>query len=442
MGEQKRVALYARYSSDMQRTESITAQIRAMEEFCKQHNWTVVAKYIDEARSATTDQRPQFLTMIEDSSNGAFDIVLVHKLDRFSRNRYDSAIYKSRLKKNGISVCSVLERIDDTPESIILESVLEGLSEYYSRNLGREVMKGMKETAYQCMHCGGSPPLGYNVDKDGYLAINQHEAEAVILIFQMYIDGYKLQEIADFLNQHGYRTKADRPFVTSSFLSILLNEKYTGTFVFNRVVAKSFDHKRNSHRSKPEQEIIRIPNCCPVIIPKVIFQRAQEIRKRGKNPNGSHKAKVVYICSGIIRCGVCSKNMTGSQRVVPKFYTYTCTSPKAECNNIKEIDKDKLDEYALYLVRCAVENIDKSTLSEEKRQWLHDDLCKLRSLNSTDKHARGIIQVYLKSVVVGKRRVTFTIDTGLDIDESVTCIKVSRNNFLTPPQQKRKRRKQ
>ena len=120
-----RVALYARFSSDNQRSESIDAQVRAMTAYCRQHHYIVVSTYIDEAKSATTDRRPDFQRMIEDSKKGIFDIVLVHKLDRFARNRYDSAVYKRELKKNGVSVYSVLENLDDSPESIMMESVLE-----------------------------------------------------------------------------------------------------------------------------------------------------------------------------------------------------------------------------------------------------------------------------------------------------------------------------
>ena len=130
-----KVALYARFSSDNQRTESIDAQIRAMTTYCKQHNFLIVDTYIDEAKSATTDKRPSFQKMISDSSNKTFDILLVHKLDRFARNRYDSAVYKRELKKNGVTVYSVLENLDDSPESIMMEAVLEGMSEYYSQNL-------------------------------------------------------------------------------------------------------------------------------------------------------------------------------------------------------------------------------------------------------------------------------------------------------------------
>ena len=135
--------------------------------------------YIDEAKSATSDNRPQFKQMVADSKDRDFDYVIVHKLDRFSRDRYDSTVYKRALNKNGVKLISVLENLDDSPESIILESVLEGMSEYYSRNLAREVMKGKMETAYQCKHNGGIPPLGYDVSKDNTYVINPYEAEAV-----------------------------------------------------------------------------------------------------------------------------------------------------------------------------------------------------------------------------------------------------------------------
>ena len=194
-----KVALYARFSSDNQRSESIDAQIRAMKAYCKQHNFVIVNTYVDEAKSATTDRRPAFQQMIADSSNHTFDILLVHKLDRFARNRYDSAVYNRELKKNGVLVYSVLENLDNSPESIMMEAVLEGMSEYYSQNLSREVMKGMKENAIQCKHTGGIPPLGYDLDADKRLIINPREAEAVKLIFDLYHNGYGYSYILDSL---------------------------------------------------------------------------------------------------------------------------------------------------------------------------------------------------------------------------------------------------
>lgn len=222
----KRVVMYARYSSDNQRSESIDAQIRAMTKYCEQNKLQIVEKYIDEAKSGmSSDKRPEFMQMIADSSKHIFDIVLVHKLDRFSRNRYDSAIYKNELKKNGVKVYSILENLDSSPESVILEALLEGMSEYYSKNLAREVMKGLKENALQCKHTVGSPPLGYDVDPDGHLVINESEAEAVRIIFDRFSKGLSYDTIIAELNRKGYLTKQGLPFQRNSLYSILTNEK-------------------------------------------------------------------------------------------------------------------------------------------------------------------------------------------------------------------------
>ena len=135
----KRAVAYCRFSSENQRDGySIEAQLFAIKEFCNKENFELVGEYIDEAKSATTDDRKNFQRMIQDSEKHQFDYIIIHKLDRFSRNRYDFAFYKKILKDNGVKVISVLEKLDDTPETIILESVLEGMAEYYSSNLSRE----------------------------------------------------------------------------------------------------------------------------------------------------------------------------------------------------------------------------------------------------------------------------------------------------------------
>ncbi len=123
-----KAVLYARFSSDNQREESIDAQIRAIREYASKNNIIIVGQYIDRARSATTDNRPEFLKMVKDAQDGRFEMVIVHKLDRFARNRYDSAHYRHQLRKFGVSLRSVVENLDDSPESVIMESVLEGMA--------------------------------------------------------------------------------------------------------------------------------------------------------------------------------------------------------------------------------------------------------------------------------------------------------------------------
>lgn len=348
-----RVAQYARFSSDNQRSESIDAQIRAMNQFCKQNHWQVVSTYTDEARSATTDNRPQFQQMITDSSKGLFDIVLVHKLDRFSRDRYDSAIYKKKLKRNKVRLCSVLERMDDSPESIMMESVLEGMAEYYSKNLSREVMKGMNETALQCKHTGGCPPLGYRLNSERMLEIEPHEAEAVRIIFQMYADGYGYTAIADRLNSLGYEPKRGGRFGKNSLGSILDNEKYTGVYVFNKSAPKNEDGTRNGHKNKSLTEMIRVEGGCPQIITKGLFQKVQRLKAANRRKGGRYHSKEFYMLSGKIRCGVCGKAMVGnlrfSGRNKSRLATYRCPTHHKECRN-KEINKDYLDAYISVLI--------------------------------------------------------------------------------------------
>ena len=149
-----KAVLYARFSSDNQRDESIDAQLRAMTKFCQDNEVVMVGEYVDRAKSATTDDRPEFLRMISDAEQKNFNIVLVHKLDRFARNRFDSSNYRNKLKKQNVSLVSVLENLDDSPESIIMESLLDGMAEYYSKNLAREVRKGNNENALQCKNNG------------------------------------------------------------------------------------------------------------------------------------------------------------------------------------------------------------------------------------------------------------------------------------------------
>ena len=222
---------YCRFSSDHQREESIDAQIRAIRDYCGRNRITLEKIYRDEARSATTDDRPSFQQMFSDIKEYPCDLVIVHKLDRFSRDRYDSAFYKRKLKERGIRLVSVLENIDGSPESIILESVLEGMSEYYSRNLAREVQKGKKETAYKCLHNGGVPPIGYQVDESGKYHLDPIEAKWIIKAYEMKASGRSYMEIAAYLNGIGARTRRGQGFTKNSFHDLFKNEKYKGVYI-------------------------------------------------------------------------------------------------------------------------------------------------------------------------------------------------------------------
>ena len=172
--------IYARYSSDNQREESIEGQIRECAAYAEKNGITIVKHYIDRAVSAKTDNRPEFQQMIKDSDKKLFDIVLVWKLDRFARNRYDSARYKTQLKKNGVKLVSATEIISEGPEGIILESVLESYAEYYSADLSEKVIRGMTENALKGKFTGGAIPFGYTINADRRFEIDPLTAPFVM----------------------------------------------------------------------------------------------------------------------------------------------------------------------------------------------------------------------------------------------------------------------
>lgn len=349
----KKAVVYARFSSDNQRDESIDAQLRAIEEYTDKNNIQIVKVFVDRAKSATSANRPEFQNMIKycEADNTGISMVIVHKLDRFSRDKYDSAMYKQKLKLKGIRVVSVLENLDNSPESLILESVIEGMAQYYSANLAREVAKGQKENALKALHNGGDAPLGYDVAFDKTYLINEEEAQAVKIIFDMYVNGYSYSNIIDKLNSLGYKTKRGNKFGKNSLYSILSNEKYTGVYVFNKTQRKGVNGKRNGHKQKSEDEIIKVEGGMPQIIDKEVFRQAQEMMQKRKKTPGSHKAKTLYLLTGIIRCGECGHAMQGNKRK-DKYgndyisYRCGCRKQKRDCKN-KEIKRDYLEEFVL-----------------------------------------------------------------------------------------------
>ncbi len=351
-----RAVAYARFSSDGQREESIEAQVRAIKEYAERNGYALHKIYADRGISGTTDNRPDFQHMIDDAKKGLFDVVIVHKLDRFARNRADSAIYRQELNRHNVRLVSVLENLDDSPESILMESMIEGMNEYYSKNLRREVMKGLRENALTCRFTGGIPCLGYDIDKNTLkYIINTYEAEAVKLIFKMYLEGEGYTAIINELNIRGFKTKKGSSFGKNSLYEILRNEKYSGVYVYNRCVAVRPDGKWNRHQTKNEDEIIRIEGGIPQIISKEDFQKVQTKMTERKHKTATFKAKQEYLLSGKIKCGVCGSSYAGNSRKAtkknPLYVSYNCTKKngKTTCKN-PGIKRDDIEKEILHIL--------------------------------------------------------------------------------------------
>ena len=217
--------IYARYSSDNQREESIEGQLRECQAFAKKNDITLLEPYIDRALSAKTDNRPNFQKMIKDSAAKKFDVVIVWKLDRFARNRFDSAHYKSVLRKNGVKVVSATEAISEGAEGILLESMLEGMAEYYSAELSEKVVRGLTENALKCKYNGGTLPIGYTIDENQFFQIDPVTAPAVLEAFKKYAKGATMQEITDELNIKGIRTVS---LIFHANLLFIINSDFCG----------------------------------------------------------------------------------------------------------------------------------------------------------------------------------------------------------------------
>lgn len=324
------VAAYARYSSDNQREESIQAQVRAITKYCEDNSLTLIKIYSDNAVTGTsTDDRLEFKKMLQDSDKKIFQKVIVHKLDRFSRDRYDSAIAKKRLKDNGVELISVLENINGSPESIIMESVLEGMAEYYSANLSREVKKGFNENVEQGKYCGGIVPLGLKINAEGKYVVDPVEAELVKTAFQMRVTNHSYPEISKWLNEKGI--KFDKQVVKN----LLSNEKYIGILRHGRAV--------NENAIEP-------------IIDIETFQKAQKLKKVF-NRHTEDETLQKYLLTGLMTCGLCGNTFAGGKvkrnQIGKKYYYYRCNNRNNNSKNCScyPVNKEFIEETVVTFIK-------------------------------------------------------------------------------------------
>ena len=278
---------YARFSSDNQREESITAQLRAIREYCANNDIKILQEYKDEAFSARTDKRPAFQELFARIKEHPADFLIVHKLDRFARNRADAAFYRSKLKEKGMKLVSVLERLDDSPESIIMEGLLESMNEYYSANLSRETRKGLKENVLMGRRNGGKAPIGYTV-------VNQHlvpniDSQKVAEVFRMYAEGKSYKEMEEYSG-----------WPHSSIRNMLKNEVYLGHLI------SGVNRCENAHEPLVSQDTW---NAC-------------RRRMSSANGNASNKAKYDYMLARMLVCEKCGKTMTGLR--AGEYFFYSC----------------------------------------------------------------------------------------------------------------------
>lgn len=351
----EQVVAYMRYSSNNQDEQSIFYQRSAIMTYSFNKGYFISAEYIDEARSGTNDRREGLQQLLADAQNKpAWHKILVYDMSRFSRNNADAIKYTNMLQDLDIEIISVTQCFDNSNEGALLRGIVNLLNEYYSKNLAKHTHAGLKLKAKEAKHCGGKPPLGYDLDNDKHLVLNQEEAEAVKLIFELFEANYSYVRMAEELNNRGYKTKKGTPFNKNSFFSILSQEKYTGTYTWNKVRQKNSKGQRNSHKEKPIEEQVIIKDTIPVIISPEQFKRVQQRIAERSGGKSSSKSRHYYLLSGMdkLKCAKCGANLVGTTRAshgIPYTYYY-CPNHKNKTCETKEIRADYLDKFVVSAV--------------------------------------------------------------------------------------------
>lgn len=393
----KKGVIYARYSSTNQREESIEGQLRECMAFAEYKGIEIMTSYVDRALTGKTDMRPQFQQMIADSNKKVFDVVIVYTLDRFARNRYDSAVYKAKLKKNGVKLMSAKENITDDPSGILLEAMLEGYAEYYSAELAQKVKRGMTDNANKC-RWQAHIPLGYVLDDSKHLQVNENTAPIVRLIFELYVAGHTSARIIRTLNDKHFYTSHNKFFKKSSLESILCNVVYIGTYKWKDVV---------------------IPDSIPPLVSKEVFEAAQRRleSQRGKN---HVRTSEFYLLTCKLKCGQCGGNMigmSGRSRNGETHYYYSCQNKRNQSGcKARNIRKEDVEDAVINnVVRILQEpGIIESIADQCMAALKASENPELSVLRAQNKFLRGKIDKYLDAIGDG----FFTPELGQRLKEA------------------------
>lgn len=348
--------IYARYSAGPnQNDQSIEGQVSDCMEYAKRNNIEVVKIYADKSISGKSTQgRAQFLAMMDDAREEKFEAVIVWKIDRFGRNRGDIALNKRVLKEHGIKLHYAAESVPDTPEGIILESVMEGLAEYYSADLSQKISRGVRESAKKGIVPHASIPYGYKRKADKTLEVDYTIAPYIKKAFEMYAKGAKLSEVIEMLTNAGIRSKNGRNISNAVLYRVFRNTAYLGQIDVLGVVVE-----------------------IEPLIDADLFAAVQERNANAYNTRAKSKGKVDYLLSCKAYCKECGGMLigeSGASRSGEKYYYYKCGNKKrkvCECSSPNFI-KDELEEW---VIECTLQD----ALTDEVIEDLVSAIMKLQN---------------------------------------------------------------
>ena len=419
--------IYARYSSHGQSEQSIEGQLAECYTFAKREGYIVVGEYIDRHISGRTDERPDFQRMLHDAGKKQFEYVLVWKLDRFARNRYDSAMNKARLKKHGVRVISATENITDSPEGIILEGLLESMAEYYSANLSQNVKRGQRRSIEKGNHLGGNVPYGYRIDNKK-LVIDEAKAPIVKYTFEQYAKGVPKQKIVEDLNARGVRDTNGKPLTVKWMQGGLKNPKYKGVYIYNGQEVK---------------------DCCEAIIDADTFDKVQARLIANKKASGGPLSKVEYLLQGKLFCGHCKTKMVGESgrgKQGNNYYYYSCGKRKRthDCDKKNEkkgfIEWYVVEQTAEYMLdKNRIDTIAAGVVAEYKKEFGNSRIAELqKQYDSIDKQINRLVDAVADTPKTARARFMEKIENletqRLDIEIDISKLRIAKNIKVTEKQ--------
>ena len=419
----KRAVVYARYSSDRQNEQSIEGQLSVCTEYAKRNDIVITGMYIDRALTGRSDDRPEFQRMIAESKSNAFNIVLIYKFDRFSRDRYDSLYYEKLLNKNGVQLISATEPISNDPQGILLRSIIDGYSEYYSAELAQKVRRGNLESRKKGLFTGGLCIYGYRIENQRYV-IDEIQASIVKRIFNEFINGKKIKDIITDLTNEGYSSPTG-PFKQSRIPKMLRNKKYIG--IAHIAGVDYYD-------------------MVPPIIDVKTFETAQIILDKGRQKNGREKADVTYFLSGKVYCGSCGSLMVGAKgtsKTGAPYYYYKCAKKIKNTHNCnrKPYRKEFLEKYVYDSI---IERLNDSSFFEEVATKTAEvvnkefkDTTKEKALSKELKEIEKKLSNYTKAIEIGifnnttQQAMVSLIDRKEKIQTELSILDLKKESIIT-----------
>ena len=384
-------AIYARYSSSVQNDASIEQQVAECQEYARQHGLMIVATFEDRAISGRSDNRPGFQKMLRAAERHEFQVLLAYKSNRISRNMRNALVYEERLFQAGVKVVYCKEEFGDNATGRFMLRMMMNMNQFYSENMAEDIRRGMVDSAAKGKVVGVIP-YGYKKGEDGRFAIDDQTAPVVQEIFRRFLNDESYADIARELNARSILTKRKQPWGKNSFHSILVNERYTGVYIYGEV---------------------RTEGGMPQIIERSVYEMAQKKLGEHKETRARHRDNEDYLLTGKLFCGHCLAPMVGLSgrgRWGNDYFYYACQTRRIQktCQK-KNVRKDFIEEE---VTRCVLESV----LEDETVEWIADTIIEASKRRS----AQSQLADYEKRLADTKkqiRNIVRAVEMGIISDE-------------------------